>query len=55
MKYIVCLLAMLLSGCGVGLHIDNYGARLGKEQITVIENNSSKIYQIKFIGIGIFW
>ena len=47
---------MLTGCCGVGLHIDEYGARIGSEKIERYEDlDGNKVYHMKFKGFGIFW
>ena len=51
------LIAIFLTGCcSVGLHIDKYGARIGKEKIESYEDENGSMYlYMKFTGIGFFW
>ena len=54
---LIILVTMFLTGCcSVGLHIDKYGARVGKEKIESYEDENGSVYlYMKFTGIGFFW
>ena len=54
---ITILTCLMLTGCcGVGLHIDEYGARIGAEKIERYEDlDGNKVYHMKVNGFGIFW
>lgn len=54
---ITILTCLMLTGCcGVGLRIDEYGARIGAEKIERYEDlDGNKVYHMKFKGFGIFW
>ena len=54
---LIILVAIFLTGCcSVGLHIDKYGARVGKEKIESYEDENGSVYlYMKFTGIGFFW
>ena len=54
---LIILVTIFLTGCcSVGLHIDKYGARVGKEKIESYEDENGSVYlYMKFTGIGFFW
>lgn len=46
-----------MTGCGVGLHIDEYGARIAKEVRVEYQtpDRQLKVVYIKSYGAGIYW
>ena len=54
---LMILITIFLTGCcSVGLHVDKYGARIGKEKIESYEDENGSVYlYMKFTGIGFFW
>ena len=56
-KIILCnILLCLTTGC-VGIHVDEYGARIGSESIHRYETKDKNVVvmHMRFTGVGIFW